>query len=95
MLQTGGGASVNDASGVGLIGFPTVPVYVASTRRQRWTKPKEGRLDCCPECGGPVMELKAPEQFVIDTCTIEPVTAARSLDQAQRQQRGTALKEAQ
>ena len=43
MLQTGGWASINNASGVGLIGFPTVPVYVASARRQRWTKPK--RLD--------------------------------------------------
>jgi NAD(P)-dependent dehydrogenase (short-subunit alcohol dehydrogenase family) len=43
MLQTGGGAGVNNASGVGLISFPTVPVYVASARRQRWTKPK--RLD--------------------------------------------------
>jgi NAD(P)-dependent dehydrogenase (short-subunit alcohol dehydrogenase family) len=30
MLQTGGGAIVNNASVGGLIGFPTVPVYVAS-----------------------------------------------------------------
>jgi NAD(P)-dependent dehydrogenase (short-subunit alcohol dehydrogenase family) len=30
MLKTGGGAIVNNASVGGLIGFPTVPVYVAS-----------------------------------------------------------------
>jgi NAD(P)-dependent dehydrogenase (short-subunit alcohol dehydrogenase family) len=32
MLQTGGGAIVNNASVAGLIGFATVPVYVASKR---------------------------------------------------------------
>jgi len=31
MLQTGGGAIVNNASVAGLVGFATVPVYVAST----------------------------------------------------------------
>jgi NAD(P)-dependent dehydrogenase (short-subunit alcohol dehydrogenase family) len=30
MLQTGGGAIVNDASVAGLVGFATAPVYVAS-----------------------------------------------------------------
>jgi transposase len=33
---------------------------------------KEARLERCPECGGMVTDVKAPEHFVIDPPEIEP-----------------------